>query len=201
MIDRKTMRSLLQNMEQAAEQSLLENTNFHAALQALKIEIDNDPLVQITVGELQAAGRSVFNSFTPHIKIRVRTEEGIFALPKAAEVPMAPPVEKITQLTQELRTAASQVIRNSRHYFELDNIVNHVVGSNPRFEGIASQIESAGHEVLICLDLSAYARVRSVALLPGHKLKADQVAPMYLSGADLNFLKGVGIRVEGSQES
>ena len=81
MIDPKTMRSLLENMERAAEESLQQDSTFHEALQALKSEVDKDPRVQSAVAELRAAGRQVFSSFTPHIKIRIRTENGILELP------------------------------------------------------------------------------------------------------------------------
>jgi hypothetical protein len=200
MIDRKLMRSLLENMEKAAEETLQHDATFYQALRTLRFEIDNDPMVQATVRELQAVGCSVFKSFVPHIKIRVRTEEGVFALPKHAEVTVGPPVEKVARLTQELRNAASHVIRNSPHYFQLDNIVNQAVGSNPCFERIAAQIESAGYEVLICLDLSAYAQVQGMAApCRREQATAESPIPMHLSGTDVSFLKGLGISVEGSQ--
>lgn len=200
MVDRKIMRLLLENLERAAEETLQRDVAFYEALRALNWEIDNDPMVQATVGELQAAGRSVFKSFTPRIKIRVRTEEGIFALPRPADVPIGPPVEKVSRLIQELRNAASEVVRNSRHYRALDSIVNGVVQSNHRFEEIASQIESAGYEVLICLDLTAYAQVQGIAVAtrtPGEPSAAPNL-PMHLSGTDLTFLKVLGISAEGA---
>jgi hypothetical protein len=200
MVDRKTMRSLLENMERAAEESLQQDAAFYEALQALKREIDNDPQVRSTMSELQAAGRNVFSSFVPRIKIRVRTGEGVFALPKPA--PEAD-VEEAGQLTQSLRNAASAVIKKSRYYRKLDAIVNEAVGASDRFEGIASKVESAGYEVLICLDLSAYAQVQGPgasrsareenAQMPGH-----EVVSITLSGADRKFLKGVGIKIEES---
>jgi hypothetical protein len=132
MIDRKTMRSLLAKMELAAQETLQQDSVFHKALRALKREIDNDPVVQSTVNELHAAGRRVFSSFVPHIEIRVRTEEGIFALPRPA-IPVPPPVEQVGRLTQELREAASVVIKKSRYYRELGIIVNHAVGDTMRW--------------------------------------------------------------------
>jgi hypothetical protein len=155
MIDKKTMRSLLENMELAAQETLQQDSAFYKAVRALKREIDNDPVVQSTVSELQAAGRSVFSSFVPHIKIRVRTEDGVFALPRPGNIPVAPAVEQVSRLTQELRNAASAVIKRSRYYRELGIIVNEAVGASDRFEGIASEVESAGYEVLICLDLGS----------------------------------------------
>jgi len=201
MIDRKTMRSLLEKMELAAQESLQQDSAFHQALRALKREIDNDPVVQSTVSELHAAGRHVFSSFVPHIKIRVRTEEGIFALPRPA-IPVAPAVEQVGQLTQELRNAASAVIKRSRYYRDLSLIVNDAVGASDRFEGVASEIESAGHEVLICLDLSAYAQVNAPVSAHARVRAADapipgaDPLPIQLSSNDRKFLKSLNIKVD-----
>jgi hypothetical protein len=198
------MRSLLENMEHAAEEALQQDSAFYAAAQALKLEIDNDPRVQSTVSELQAAGRSVFNSFVPHIKIRVRTKEGIFTLPKPVNLPLATEVEPVGRLTEELRNAASAVIRSSRCFDELDTIVNHAVEASDRFEGIASRVESAGHEVLICLDLSAYAQVKRSApsdrRLPEAKARipAEEPLPIQLSGSDRRFLQSLKITFDES---
>jgi len=202
MIDRNVMRSLLESMELAAEETLQQDSNFHRVLVALKAEIDNDPAVQAIVGELQAAGRSVHKSFVPHIKIRVRTEEGIFALPKPAEIPVGPAVEKVSRLIQELKNAASKVIKNSRHYRELDLIVNKVVAANDRFEGIASEIENAGYEVLICLDLSAYAQVQGMTRPSRQRFQPNALAreapePIRLSGSDRKFLAAMKISFDG----
>jgi hypothetical protein len=202
MIDRKTMRSLLENMELAAQETLQQDSAFYEAVRALKREIDNDPVVQSTVSELQAAGRSVFSSFVPHIKIRVRTEDGVFALPRPAHIPAAPAVEQVGRLTQELRNAASAVIKRSHYYRELGTIVNEAVGASDRFEGIASEVESAGYEVLICLDLSAYAQVKVSA--PAHpqlreanaQVPCVEPVPIRLSGSDRKFLKALRIRID-----
>ncbi|MFZ0438006.1 MAG: hypothetical protein WCC89_23020 [Candidatus Sulfotelmatobacter sp.] len=197
------MRSLLENMEHAAEETLQQDSAFYQAVQALKLEIDNDPRVQSTVSELQAAGRSVFNSFVPHIKIRVRTEEGVFALPKPAGIRAVPGVELIARLTRELRNAASAVIKNSRYYSQLDTIVNEAIESSDRFEGIASEAESAGYEVLICLDLSAYAQVQAPS--PNHEvprasaqLPVEDPVPIQLTVSDRKFFKALGIAVDPS---
>ena len=165
MVDRKTMQSRLENMERAAEEILQQDSAFYEVLLALKSEIDRDPEVQAKVGELKAAGRSVFNSFVPHVKIRVRTQEGIFALPKPTQVASAPVAEE-ARLIQQLKDAASAVIRKSKCHRELDTLVNEVIEASDRFEGIASQIEREGHDVLICLDLSTYAQVQATAPAP-----------------------------------
>jgi hypothetical protein len=202
MIDRQTMRSLLENMELAAQETLQLDSAFYEALWALKREIDNDPLVQSTVNELQACGRSVFSSFVPRVKIRVRTEEGIFALPRPGHNAVVPAVERVGRLTQELRDAASTVIKRSRFYRELGTIVNVAVGASDRFEEIASEVESAGYEVLICLDLSAYAQVKGPAPVHPQVLEANakiprlEPVPMRLSGSDQTFLKTLGIRID-----
>jgi len=197
------MRSLLENMEHAAEETLQQDSAFYQAVQALKLEIDNDPRVQSTVSELQAAGRSVFSSFVPHIKIRVRTEEGVFALPKPAGIRVAPGIELIGRLTRELRNAASAVIKNSRYYSQLDTIVNEAIESSDRFEGIASEAESAGYEVLICLDLSAYAQVQAPPLnreVPraSAQMPVEDPVPIELTVSDRKFFKAVGIKVDPS---
>jgi hypothetical protein len=202
MIDRNTMRSLLEQMELAAQATLQQDSAFHKALRALKREIDHDPVVQSTVSELHAEGRQVFSSFVPHIKIRVRTEEGIFALPRPA-VP-ATPVEQVGRLTQVLKDAASAVIKRSRYYRELGTIVNNAVGASDRFEGVASEVESAGHEVLICLDLSAYAQVKASTpayrQVQGTSPAISGSAPLLhqLSGSDRKFLKSLNISIDES---
>ena len=206
MIDRKTIRSLLENMERAAEHTLQQDAAFHEALQALKWEIDSDVRVQSAVAALQAAGRQVFNSFVPHIKIRVKTGEGTFALPKAALIPAAPAGEQVDRLIEELKEAASAVIMSSRHRHELDTIVNEAVGANDRFEGMASQIERAGHELVICLDLSAYAQVRaSTPRLPFPETRkpvsCDQPFNLQFSAHDLTFLKALGVKADESPSS
>lgn len=210
MIDRTTMRSLLESMERVAEETLQQDSAFYEAVRALRQEIDNDPQVQATVGELRAAGRNVFSSFVPHIKIRVRTEEGVFALPKRPQISMTSAAEQVSRLTQELRSAASAVIKKSRYYRELDAIVNEAVGASDRFEGIAAEVENAGYEVLICLDLSAYVEVQSMAAPPREvrekkpreakqPLMAGEGAfPIHLSGHDRKFLKDLGIKTDES---
>lgn len=202
MIDRKIMRSLLEKMEHAAEETLQRDAAFHKALLALKSEIDSDPIVQATVRQLQATGGTVFRSFVPHIKIRVRTEEGIFALPRPAQVPGSDRAETVDSLLTELKNAATTVIKNSRYYHQLDSIVNEVIGTSERFEGIASEIESAGYEVLICLDLSAYAQVQGMAR-PSHRhwqthteLSREQALLIQLSGSDRKFLADLKIKID-----
>jgi hypothetical protein len=204
MIDKKTMRSLLEKMEHAAEEPLQHDSTFYAAVRALKREIDNDPQVQSTVSELRAAGRSVFHSFVPRIKIRIKSEEDVFALPRPAHIRVAPACEQVGRLTQELRNAASAAIERSRYYRELGTIVNDAVGASDRFEGIASEVERAGYEVLICLDLSAYAQVKGLAL--AHRQVGEPTAqrpchghvPIQLSGSDRKFLKDLKISIDES---
>jgi len=198
------MRVLLESMESAAQETLQQDASFYKAVQALKWEIDNDPQVRRAVGELKAAGRSVFSSFVPHIKVRVRTDEGVFALPKRTEIANPRAVEPVGRLVQELRSAARAVIKNSRSYHELGTIVNHAVGGSDRFEGIASEIENAGHEVLICLDLSAYVDVGGLPAAPretrrvNSPLLREAPLPGQLSGSDRKFLKDLGISADES---
>jgi len=207
MMDQKIMRSLLEDMEQAAEQTLQQDAAFHEALLALKFEIDSDPRVQATVGELQAAGRRVFNSFVPRIRIRIRTEQGVYALPKRADAPSTAAPED-GRLREELNRAASEVIRNSPYYRELDTIINEVVGSSNRFGGIAAELERQGYEVLLFLDLSAYAQIQSAGpvVRQGRVTERQPVRPadqrpgdpneVRFSGSDQQFLKALKITTE-----
>lgn len=194
------MRSLLENMERAAEETLQQDAAFYEALQALKWEIDSDPGVQAAVAALQAAGRRVFSSFVPQIKIRVKTGEGTFTSPKEVTPAGSGQVDR---LIEELKAAASAVIMNSRHRQELDIIVSEAVGASDRFEGMASQIERAGHELVICLDLSAYAQVRTSAApsLPFEEAVKSSPKPSFnpqFSAHDLTFLKAVGVKADES---
>jgi len=197
MIDDKTMRSMLENMESAAEEALRDDRAFYEALQSLKSEIDRDPRVQSAVKNLRDRGSRVFSALIPHIKIRIRTHDGVVALPSKEQASPATLVEPVAHLTQELKSAASAVIMRGHVREELDSIMNHAICANMRFEGIASEIERAGHEVVICLDLSAYAEVRGSSH-PIRNLRgsgnSNQLLNGMLSGQDLKFLKAMGIK-------
>jgi len=196
------MRGLLKDMESAAKKVLQQDSSFFEALQALKWEIDGDPRVQSAARELRAAGHSVFSSFVPRIKVRVRTEEGIFALAKQREVPGASSLDPVANLTQELKSAAGAVIATSRYCLELERIVNEAVTASDSFEDLASQLERAGFEVLISLDVSAYAQVQASSVAPDRLLPAglenssDEPAGIELSSYDLSFLKGLKIKTD-----
>jgi hypothetical protein len=95
------------------------------------------------------------------------------------------------------------VIAASRHCQELERIVNEAVTSSESFEELASQIENAGCEVLISVDLSAYAQVQS-SLVEGEAegrsnrraSGKQQDSPMELSSYDLTFLKTMKIKTD-----
>jgi hypothetical protein len=201
MIDKRTMRSLLKSMESVAMSTLQQDSAFFEALHALKWEIDNDPGVQSAVQNLRAAGQNVFSSFVPQLKVRVRTEEGIFALPRQAETSTLP---ADGELTQELKNAASAVIVKSQHCEELNRIVNEAVAANHNFEKMACEIENAGYEVLLSLDLSAYAQVRQSSapvrmLPPARRPDHSEAAPiMQLSAHDHDFLRALKIKADDS---
>src|SRR5215472_2698326 len=162
MINDKTMRWMLENMENAAEEALRDDPAFYGALESLKAEIDRDPRVRSALRSLQEAGSKVFSSLVPRIRIRIRTHDGVMALPATDRI--APVVEEpVAQLSQELKSAASAVIMRGRYREELDSIMNEAICASLRFEGIASEIERAGYEIVICLDLSAYAKVRDLS--------------------------------------
>lgn len=197
MIDEKNMRVMLEKMESAAEEALSNSPAFHEALQSLKAEIDRDPRVQSAMNRLRASGGNVFSSLVPHIRIRVRTSEGVVALSTNDLMPTRPAGEPMAQLTQELRNAAAAVIMRGRYREELDHIMNEAVCASSRFEGIASEIENAGHEVVICLDLSAYAQIRGGsqgARDPGKSSSSLEPLSSLLSVQDLKFLKALKIK-------
>jgi hypothetical protein len=206
MMNKKVMRSLLENMEREAEESLQRDSAFAEVLQVLKWEINNDPRVQSAIRDLEARGRRVYSSVVPHIRIRIRGEEGVLLLPGRTEVPTPAAVQQVGRLTEELRSAASAVIMKSRYREELELIVNRAVGASDRFEGIASEIESAGYEVLICLDLSAYAQVQSSPRISRGRADEAMVRPrrpsegnasnFKFSDHDVRFLKALRIKLE-----
>ena len=199
MIDKHAMRGLLKNMQRAAEEILQSDSAFFEALQALKFEIDSDSRVQSAVRGLQAAGQRVFSSFVPRISVRIRTQEGIFALPKSLEISSTPVAEPVAALTQELKNAASAVIMTSGHCQELERIVNEAVAASGSFERLASHIEGAGYEVLINVDLSAYAHVLESSaprrLVRGQGTNSsEEPSSIGFSTNDIKFLKALGIR-------
>ena len=207
MMNKKVMRSLLENMEREAEESLQRDSAFSEVLQVLKWEINNDPRVQAAIRDLEARGRRVFSSVVPRIRIRIRGEEGVLLLPGRTDVPSSAAVEQIGRLTEELRSAASAVIMKSRYREELELIVNRAVGASDRFEGIASEIENAGYEVLICLDLSAYAQVQQSsprvsrarveeAMVRPRRPSHEEGLNLKFSEHDLRFLKALRIKAD-----
>jgi hypothetical protein len=207
MMNKKVMRSLLENMEREAEESLQRDSAFSEVLQVLKWEINNDPRVQSAIRDLEARGRRVFSSVVPRIRIRIRGDEGVLLLPGRTEVQTSSAIEQVGRLTEELRSAASAVIMRSRYREELELIVNKAVGSSDRFEGIASEIESAGYEVLICLDLSAYAQVQQSpprvsrgraeeAMVRPRRPPYEETVNLRFSDHDLRFLKALRIKLE-----
>lgn len=196
MIDQNNMRLMLEKMESAAEEALSRDPDFYGALQSLKGEIDRDPRVQSAIQNLRAAGRKVYSSLVPHIRVRIRTNEGLLALPGKDQLPL-PLSEPIAQLTEALRKAAGAVIMRGRYREELDHIMNAAVCASGRFEGIASEIERAGYEVVICLDLSACAQVRDSSepiRNTRHSGPANEPLSHLLSSQDLKFLKALKIK-------
>lgn len=197
MIDRRTLRGLLKDMEHAAEEALQQDSSFLEVLQALKWEIDSDSRVQSAVRGLHAAGQRVFSSFVPRIRVRIKKGESVFILPKPQEISAFSDTAPVSMLTQQLKDAASAVIKTSRHCQELERIVNEAVAASSSFEKLASQVENAGHEVLISLDLSAYAQVRESAARPERAATIDsppELPKTEFSAKDRDFLKAIGIK-------
>jgi len=203
-MDQHAMRGLLKEMEGAAELVLQQDAAFFEALQALKCEIDSNPRVRSAVRDLRAAGLRVFSSFVPHIKVQIRTAEGLFAAAKPPRMPEPPAVDAIARLTKELRNAASTVIMTSHHCQELQRIVNEAVTASESFENIASQVESAGYEVVISLDLSAYAQAQASSAATdrsegaSRQISVEKPANIELSSYDLRFLKALKIKTDES---
>jgi hypothetical protein len=195
MIDDKTFRSMLEGMENAAEEALRDDPAFADTLRSLKAEIDRDPRVKLAVTKLQIAGTRIYSSLVPRIKVRIRTRTGEISLADVKKpTPDSPPPVAI--LTQELRSAAHAVMMRGRYREILDEIMNQAVVASDRFERIAAEVEKAGNEIVICLDLSAYARVQEVTK-PSRRLtnlpsSAEPLAHL-LTDQDRKFLKALKI--------
>lgn len=198
MIDDKTMRSMLEGMEKAAEEALRSEPAFFDTLRSLKAEIDRDPRVQSAINRLHVAGSSVYSSLVPRVKIRVRTSAGEISLPSRSA---SQPSEPVAHLTQELRSAAAAVMMRGRYREALDQIMNDAVGASERFEDLASEVERAGNEIVICLDLSAYAQIRRSSrklLLSKNSQSSTEPLAHLLSNQDLQFLKELKISAAGN---
>jgi hypothetical protein len=196
MIDDKTIWTMLEGMQSAAEEALRDDPAFYETLRSLKDAIDWDPRVQSVVSRLDATGSKVHSSLIPRVKIRVRTSTGEISLPDQDKLPVEPSAP-VAHLTQELKNATCAVMIRGRYREELDAIMNQAVGTCDRFEGFAVEVERAGYEVVICLDLSAYARVQESGR-PSVKTRnsASSKEPLarLLSGQDLKFLKDLKIK-------
>jgi len=195
MIDDKTMRSMLEGMESAAEEALRGDAAFYDTLRTLKAEIERDSRVQSAINELHAAGTKVYSSLVPRIKVRVRTSSGEIFLAEQNGTARDSSAH-VAHLTQELRSAAHSVMIHGRYREVLDNIMNHAVQSSDRFERIAAQVEEDGNEIVICLDLSACARVRETPRAdrqPTAPHAAIGPLALLLSKNDRKFLKDLKI--------
>ena len=201
-MDKQKLQSVMEKLEQAAEEALRCDSSFHLVLQGLKSEIDRDPLVQSVIHELQAAGQAVSDAFVPRVNVRIKTDEGVITTAARPVDSSALREASVDRLTLQLRTAAGAVIKNSRYCDELGVIVNEAVGSSQYFEEIAEEIESVGYRVLICLDLSSYAQIEEAraphqrALVRGERPDPVEMGAMQLSEKDRLFLKGIGIRLD-----
>jgi hypothetical protein len=198
MIEKPRMQSLLENMERAAGEILQRDAAFFEVLQALKNEIEANSRVQSAMRALRASGQKTFTSFVPRLNIRVRTERGLVGVTSVGGMPNTYP--QLQALTDELRSAASAVIQSSSRRNELNAIVNEAIGSSEVFEGIASQIEREGHEIVICLDFSACTQVQTgdtyARISQRTSSWAADLAKMPLSDFDLGFLRTLGIRAD-----
>jgi hypothetical protein len=195
MIDDKTYRSMLEGMESAAEQALRDDPAFYDTLRSLKAEIDRDPRVKAAISKLHFAGSRIYSSLVPRIKIRIRTITGEISLTDGEKASVDVP-PGVAHLTQELRNATNAVMLRGGYREVLDQIMNQAVESSDRFEQIAANVERAGNEVVICLDLSAYARVQELTESSRQGTKAQSsIGPLsrLLSEQDRRFLKELKI--------
>jgi len=194
MMDWTELRTLLKRMQHAAEEVLQQDAAFFEVLYALKTEIDGDIRVQSVMRGLREAGQSTFASFVPRIRFRIRTEHGMLSLPQDKE-PMQPAIGK---LDKDLRAAASTVILNSAHRKELNSIVSEAINCDDTFGEIASKIEEAGYQIVVCLDFSTYTLINGAANthppVPG---SSAPPASLRLSAFDLKLLKEMKIKTEG----
>ena len=202
MIDNAQMRLLLENMERKAEEVLQRDAAFFEALYALKSEIEKDPPVRSAMQVLETTGHRAFTSFVPRVSIRIRKGDDVLALPRRVESSLASPNELAREVSDELRSAANAVIERSGYRQELNAIINEAIGSSQRFEKMASEIDRAGYEIIICIDFSPYTRVHAAdtATLPGepaHLSKTVDTVPYPpLSQSDLRFLRALKIRAD-----
>lgn len=204
MIDEKTLQLKVESMERAAEDALRCNAAFSEALNALKSEIDLDPQVRSAVISLQTSGKRVVGTVVPHVKIRIKTSKGQVALPSQRQVSVTPAPAKVAQSALELKHSTIAVIMRSRYREELDAIVNEALANSLFFEQLASDIENAGHEVVICLDLSLCEEVENSSKTFSGPIEKSSIArslnPLarLLSDRDLDFLKSMKIKVSAS---
>ena len=201
MIDKKIMRSQLDSVEQNAEAILRENPSFAEALEALKKEIDQDAGVRAATRQLVAAGRRVSNCFAPRVRIGIKGRNEVQELSGNAVDP-AFSQDPIAGLIVKLTEAAGLVVQNSRHCERLEDLVQEAVTGSDHFDEIASEIESAGQQLVIGLDLAVFAQdsaPRNPA--PKKPVRSEKVlvagsTKVQLSAADLKFLQALKITVD-----
>jgi hypothetical protein len=200
MIDKKTLRSQLDVMEQTAEGILRENYAFREALEALKKEIDCNSQVKSVVDQLLMAGHRVSNCFAPRVRINIRPDHDTPDAFKVAET--TPASDPVVRLTDELTEAASLVIQNSSHCETLEELVNEAVSASGPFDEIASALETSGQQLVICLDLAVFAQLLDSARKPVASAPSKERTVvtgetlLQLTAADLNFLKELNIAME-----
>ena len=190
-------------MERAAEDVLQHDSAFFESLHALKDEIERAPRVQTALHRLQRFGNCIFTSFVPRIYVRVRSENGTLGLAPSLTYPSQSMASdpQFQNLTEELRTAAAEVINSSNYRAELNVVVNEAISASDVFERTASRIEHEGYEVIICLDFSTYTQVRgNESSIPRPRrsglARTECCTTLSLSASDLRFLTTLGIRTD-----
>lgn len=198
-IGKRELSGMLRELERIAEHALQHDSAFLEAFQALKWEIERDRNVRATVQELQAAGHRVFSSFVPRIHVQARTTEGAVVASSHAQAPLHVSAQADTVLVEELKRAASAAIPKSRRRTDLERVVNEATASNIAFENIASQLEHAGYEVQLSLEIAPYARIQgqadtSIRRTPSARPNVAEDSPdIEFSSYDHSFLKALKI--------
>lgn len=200
MIEPAKLRSLVENLERTAEEILRQDVSFAEVLQALKSEIGRDSQVKRALGDLRAVGSKVCSAFFPRIRIRLKKGNGIFALPKHTATAYDPAAQ-VNDLVQKLRHAVRAMLMNSTHRQKLGMVVNEAVAASSTFEAFASELETCGYEVIICLDFYDWVRIvnSATALVRSNNLdRPDGQEPpgMTLSAYDRNFLRDLRIKAD-----
>jgi len=198
-----SMRSQLEEMEHAAEESLCNDAAFYEVLQALKWEIDADPQVQSIVTNMKVTGSTVFISFVPHINILVKAADRNFSLARRKK---GVPSPDENPLTRALHAAACDVIRKSGCVSQLNALAIEVLDAHQGCRRILRELRRAEYKVVVSVGISSYAQIRPRLEQPAYAPDRNEAegggqerSSLPLSNQDAVFLRTMGISVDGNQ--